>query len=76
MAFFVTDHRLGDQVQHRIRTVSDYRVRQVRDRGLGAIHMVCVQADNKADVVPCDRLPFFMSCESRSHHVPTFPAGV
>jgi len=37
--------------------VTDHRVRQMRDRGLSAIHMVCEQADNKADVVPCDRLP-------------------
>jgi hypothetical protein len=32
-----TDHRIGDQVQRRIPTVSDYRVRQMRDRGLRAI---------------------------------------
>ena len=30
----VTDYRIGDQVQRRIPTVSDYRVRQMRDRGL------------------------------------------
>jgi len=71
----ITDHRIGNQVQRRIPTVSDYRVRQMRDRGLRAIpakldkspyarfsgrdskHMVCEQADNKADVVPCNRLP-------------------
>jgi hypothetical protein len=53
----ITDHRIGNQVQRRIPTVSDCRVRQMRDRGLGAIHMVCEQADNKADVVPCNRLP-------------------
>jgi hypothetical protein len=53
----VTDHRVGDQVQRCTPTVSDYRVRQMRDRGLRAMHMVCEQADNKADVVPCDRLP-------------------
>jgi hypothetical protein len=53
----ITDHRIGNQVQRRIPTVSDCRVRQMRDRGLRAIHMVCEQADNKADVVPCNRLP-------------------
>jgi len=52
----VTDHRVGDQVQRRIPTVSDCRVRQMRDRGLRAIHMVCELADNKADAVPCDCL--------------------
>ena len=33
----VTDHRIGDQVQLCTPTVSDYRVRQMRDRGLRAI---------------------------------------
>ena len=33
----VTDHRVGNQVQRRIQTVSDCRVRQMRDRGLRAI---------------------------------------
>ena len=33
----VTDHRIGDQAQRCTPTVSDYRVRQMRDRGLKAI---------------------------------------
>jgi hypothetical protein len=36
--------------------VSGCRVPQVRGIGLRAIHRVCEQADNKADVVPCDRV--------------------
>ena len=36
--------------------VSGHRVPQMRGIDLRAIHVVCEQADNKADVVPCDRL--------------------
>jgi sugar fermentation stimulation protein A len=51
----VTDHRisLGREYNPEI---SGLRVPQMRERGLAAIHQVCGQADDKADVVPCDRL--------------------
>jgi len=35
--FKVTDHRIGNQVPRRIQTVSDCRVRQMRDRGLRSV---------------------------------------
>jgi hypothetical protein len=34
------------------RPVSDYRVVQMRERGLSAIHQVCGEADDKADALP------------------------
>ena len=40
------------------KNVHGYRSRQIRGRGLGAIQMVCGQADDKGDATSCNRLWF------------------
>lgn len=40
-------------------SVSGYKVVQIRERGLSAIHRLCGEADDKADAPPCGRLQYF-----------------
>jgi hypothetical protein len=51
---FAIDHGIGDQVQRRSPNCKRLQgASQMRGRGLRAyIHMVCEQADNKADLCP------------------------
>ena len=54
----ITDHGVRQSGIALVSTsVSGRRVLQIRERGLPAIHMVCGQADDKGDAVPCGRLP-------------------
>ena len=62
----VTDHRIGDQVQRCPPTVSDYRVRQMRDRGLRAIAELSSLPDFMPFRVQTKLIPFgciHMVCE-------------